>query len=523
MSTRIQLKRSDVPGAIPLPSDLLSAELAYNTYDGILYGKREQPGVSTDVVINIAAGSSIPNYLYVTPSGNNDFKGDKLGEAKATVGAALTIATSGTVIRVTPGTYQENNPLQIPTGVSLIGDSGREVIINPLNDSPVFYLSDSCSISNFSFQGSESKYPIFTLSGVTTFTKPPKISNCFNYIDKSIGLKLDGSNISGNYKAVFVDGFEHHGKQGIGLSITNGAYCQAKSIYTLCNDISAYVGFGGVCNLINSTSVFGNYGLFSEGVSSVNYVGIISGNYSENSNTFTIASLPSTPYTGQVIYFNSLYYTVDKINIINGGSGYSRRPTVLINSPSTSWGISVSAIANINQNGSVTSIDIISNGRGYTGIPTVTISPPDVGINTAIVSASISPTYYNIDNVSTLVSGISTITLSESIPFEVLNSSNVYFLKQSRLFASNQTFDYVGTGTDTSTAFPFLGGVSIQENEVVEKNGGLVIYTSTDQYGNTNLGNGVVINQINETMTGNVYTRSIFSNVTPLILALGGE
>lgn len=522
MATRIRIKRSGVPGAIPSPSDLLSAELAYNTYDGVLYAKREQPGIGTNV-INVAAGTSVPNYLYVSPSGNNNFRGDKLAEAKATVGAALSVATQGTVIRITPGTYQENNPLQIPSGVSLVGDSGREVIISPTNDAPVFNLGDSCSVSNLSFQGPQFSRPIFTVSGITTFTKPPKISNCFNYIDKSICVSVDGRNISGNYNAIFVDGFEHHGKQGIGLSITHGAYCQAKSIYTFCNDISVYVGFGGVCNLTNSTTVFGNYGLVSDGVSLVNYVGIVSGNYNANFDTFSVSSLPSSPYSGQVVYFDSLYYTISRINVISGGSGYSRRPIVTIDSPPTPWGIPVSAIANINQAGSVTSIDIISNGRGYTGIPTVIISAPDVGINTAIASAIITPTYYNIENVSKLVSGISTITLSESVPFEVLNSSNVFFLKQSRIFAANQTFDYVGTGTDSSNAFPFLGGSPIQENEVVEKNGGLVIYTSNDHNGNNNFGNGVIINQINQTMTGNVYTRSIFSNVTPLILALGGE
>ena len=73
------------------------------------------------------------------------------------------------------------------------------------------------------------------------------------------------------------------------------------------------------------------------------------------------------------------------------------------------------------------------------------------------------------------------------------------------------------------TSLPSRGGVAIQENEVDNRNGGLVIYTSTDQGGNFRIGEGVVIDQITGTISGNFYSKSLFANVTPLILALGGE
>ena len=49
------------------------------------------------------------------------------------------------------------------------------------------------------------------------------------------------------------------------------------------------------------------------------------------------------------------------------------------------------------------------------------------------------------------------------------------------------------------------------------------VYTSTDQGGNFRIGDGVQIDQISGTITGTSYSKSLFANVTPLILALGGE
>jgi len=51
----------------------------------------------------------------------------------------------------------------------------------------------------------------------------------------------------------------------------------------------------------------------------------------------------------------------------------------------------------------------------------------------------------------------------------------------------------------------------------------LVIYTSTDQAGNFKIGNGVIINQLEGSVSGGDYNRSLFANITPYILALGGE
>lgn len=87
--------------------------------------------------------------------------------------------------------------------------------------------------------------------------------------------------------------------------------------------------------------------------------------------------------------------------------------------------------------------------------------------------------------------------------------------------ATTISFEYIGAGTNIFTARPAVGGVPIQENEVVKENGGDVIYTSTDQAGNFRIGDGVVIDQASGTISGRTYIKSLFNNVTPFILALG--
>ena len=104
-----------------------------------------------------------------------------------------------------------------------------------------------------------------------------------------------------------------------------------------------------------------------------------------------------------------------------------------------------------------------------------------------------------------------------------LTWTTVPFFKQSRIIASGHSFEHIGSGVTISTALPRKGGVTIQENEVVKLDGGQVVYTSTDQDGNFRIGDGVVIDQAAGSVTGDVYVKSLFSQVTPFILALGGD
>lgn len=229
------------------------------------------------------------------------------------------------------------------------------------------------------------------------------------------------------------------------------------------------------------------------------------------------------PFDGQVIFLKELYYIVRELQIINPGSGYINTPTITIESSLTTWGIEAQFSANLT-GGSLTSFNLISNGRGYSGVPpTVTISSPDVGINTATAIAILEPKYYSVATSTPISSGISTVTLTESIPYDLTPGDSVEFFRQSRIIASSHSFEYVGSGIDLLNALPFRGGVTIQENEVVSKNGGLVVYTSTDQKGDFRIGDQVLIEQSTATISGRAFSQSLLNTVTPLIIALGGD
>ena len=616
----IKLKRSAVPGKKPTVNDLPLGELGLNTYDAELYTTRERSGIGTDVV-RLGAGATVTNILYVTKDGSDTNTGKKLGDAKATIAGAIAAAGTGTVIKVSAGSYVENNPVIIPKQVSIIGDSLREVSVSPLNaNQDLFYVANGDYIAEMSFTGTlNSGKAIFAFNpNIPEYNNAsPYIQNCTNFISNSIGLKIDGNHSIGPTKSMVVDSYTQYNQGGIGVSITNEGYAQLVSLFTICNETAIFCGSGGACDLTNSNSSFGNYGLVADGVGPKKYTGIITAAASANSDTFvldlnvptlgiqtavydntvgiitittttnhnlnvgmgvTIAGLGFTcpsgagistfpsgnfgyifevaaigaansfsayvgvstlahtynsggtvkinttrPFDGQVVFLEDLYYTVDGVTVGSGGTGYTGNANITIGSPAASWGITATAVAEV-VNGTVVSAEMISNGRGYGSVaPIVTFSSPDVGINTATGTATLIPTYYVISKSTPISSGICTITVTDNVPYAVGLGSTVPFFKQSRVLASGHSLEYIGSGTNISSALPNQGGVAIQENEIDMRNGGLVIFTSTDQAGNFRIGDGVVINQQSGTISGTFYSKSLFSTMTPFILALGGD
>jgi len=623
MATPYRIKRSAVPGKRPAVTDLQTGEIALNTYDAELYTLRDRfsvTGIATEVV-RLGAGATVSNVLYVTKDGNDNNTGKKLGDAKATIQGAVSIASTGDVIRVSAGTYIENNPIALPPQVSVVGDSLREVTVRPQNsNSDLFHVAPGNYITELSFAGSMDPgkaIVAFNPNIVRYSSQSPYIRNCTNFITNSIGMKIDGNDVIGPFKSMVTDSFTQYNPNGIGVSITNQGYAQLVSLFTINSDTAVFCGSGGACDLTNSNSSFGNYGLVADGVGPRQYTGILtqasqvndfiftvdistptlgiqtasydnvsgiltvttstnhnlsvgmgvtinglefscpsgpgivtypSGNYGYvfnvesvgAANSFSAYVGPSTlphsyetggtvainivrPFDGQVVFFDDLYYTVNKIVVSSGGTGYNSTPTITIDDPSSDWGVTALATPEI-RNGSVVGVEIISNGRGYTSIPNITFSAPDVGINTATATVEILPTYYTIQS-STLptAAGICTITLNENVPYAVGVGSTVPFFKQSRVLASGHSFEYIGSGTDITSCLPSAGGVPIQENETDARNGGLVVYTSTDQAGNFRIGDGVQINQVTGTISGTFYSKSLFATLTPYILALGGE
>ena len=374
------------------------------------------------------------------------------------------------------------------------------------------------------------------LQGTGIITKGPYVRNCTNFIAGSIGAKIDGFNadegdkvnnigVQGSFN---VDSYTQFNQGGIGVSVTNGAYCQLVSIFTICDDIAIYSAGGGQLDLTNSNSSFGTKGLVAVGTGdntskcSDRYTGEVSTTAAVSQNQVVVSGVGNNrPYQGQALYFDKKYYVVKDIRVTNGGSGYTSAPIVTIDAP-TGPGVAVPAQATATvENGAVTVVTVRSAGSQYETIPNVTLTGG--GGSSAVAIAEIEAIYYDVLEATEPSAGVSTISLIQNLNNEVGIGSTVFFARQSFQIVSSHSFQYIGAGNTIETAYPSRGGITIQENEVITEDGGKVNYTSTDQRGNFRIGDGVVIDQSTGTVSGNVYIKSLFTQVTPFILALGGD
>ena len=618
MATPIRIKRSAVPGKRPTTTDLQVGELALNTYDAELVTLRDRfaaVGIATEVV-RVGAGATVTNVLYVTKDGNDNNTGKKLGDAKATIKGAVAIAEENDVIHVSAGVYIEDNPIALPKQVSIVGDSLREVTITPSNaGSDLFHVSPGDMLAELTFSGTVNAgvaAVAFDPNKIQYSAQSPYIRFCTNKLTNSIGMKVDGSKSIGPFKSMVTDSYTQYNSNGIGVSLSNEGYAQIVSMFTMNLDAGIVANSGGQCDVTNSNSSFGNYGMISDGVGPVKYTGIVTSAQVADKDVFEldlnaptvnisnfvydhvsgvatvttsgahgfdvgmgvtlssislncaygtksypdgnvgyifdVKSTPSTtsfttnigvstvahtynsggtakidivrPYDGQTIYFDTLYQEVQKISITNNGTGYTSPPTVTIAAPGTAWGVQATAVATL-LNGKIDEINLVSGGRGYTSTPSITISGG--GGSSGAASLTMVKSYYSIVKSTPISAGISTITVDENVPYAVGLGITVPFTKQSRILASSHSFEYIGTGVDPLNSIPSRGAVPIQDNEVDDRNGGLTIFTSTDQAGQFRIGDGVIIDQQKGTIGGDNYSKSLFSTMTPFILALGGD
>jgi hypothetical protein len=131
-------------------------------------------------------------------------------------------------------------------------------------------------------------------------------------------------------------------------------------------------------------------------------------------------------------------------------------------------------------------------------------------------------TLYDIWGSTPLSSGASVVELSQELITPIPDDTPVSFYIRSVISASSHTFEYIGTGTSLANALPATGAQAIPANEVIQTNGGEVIYTSTDQRGNFKVGDQLTINGATGTITGDTFDKSLFAVLTPYILAIEG-
>ena len=471
--------------------------------------------------------NSAPNVFYVAKDGSDDNNGTSIDNAKLTIAGAVSVASSGSVIKVLSGNYVESNPIELPAFTAVIGDDLRTVKVLPNTPtSDIFHVNKACKVSNITFSGHTAPAAAVAFpTGIATNVgggkwKGPYIQNCTSDTTTGTGIRIDG-NLAEKTKSMNVDAFTQYNQGGVGVAVTNEGYAQLVSVFTICCDRAITCHAGGQADLANSNCSFGTLGLVADGKGSQQFIGTVTSSAAaaQDNVTLNVGAGETRPYDGQIVFFDKLYQSVDTITVGSGGTGYTSTPTVTVDAPTGPSGETATAFATL-EGETVASITIISSGSQYETTPSVTISAPNVGVNTATATANMADIYYTINSATPIVSGITTLTLDENLLNTVGVGSTVFFFQQSKIIASSHTFEYIGSGNTITSATPKRGGVTIQANEVVSQNGGRVIYTSTDQAGNFRIGDDLQINQNTGTISGRAFSRSLFSEVTPFILAL---
>jgi len=530
-------------------------------------------------------GADSKNIIHVSKYGNDENSGRTEGDAKLTIGAAAAVAQPGDTIYIRSGVYAENNPIGLRTDVSVSGQDLRLVTVYPQHDDDVFYVRRGCLIENINFAYAPDPFddnaPLTIKGAAVAFPPPagiasarsgfldpgpcnegpsgrwrsPYIRNCTNFMTDSIGMKIDGKHVGAAFtgvnnpgqdlKCMVCDSFTQYNENGIGVSISNNGYAQLVSIFTINCKIAIYADTGGSCDLTNSNSSFGIYGLYADGVGALDFVGVTTvSTVGGDTDQFVVAGIADTlgntrrPYNGQAIYFKinlddyndtpatgiitAPLRSLSRIGILNGGSGYtpSSPPAVTISAPLGPEGITAEGSANVSAAGTITSIDVTNNGRNY--LPNQEIVITIGGGGGAIATAISEPIFYDVAEATepVPVSGITTITLSQFVPYSIGAGTSIETFRISRILTSTHSFEYIGTGVNINRANPFQGGIPIPENEIVAINGARIPFTSTDQAGNFKIGEGITIDQTTSTIRGRDFSRAIQAEVTPLILAL---
>lgn len=375
--------------------------------------------------------------------------------------------------------------------------------------------------------------------GVGLVTKGPYIRNCTNFIPNSIGMRVDGFHADPGDKQdmgitgmMSVDSYTQYNQGGVGVKVSNGAYSQLVSIFTICCDQAIVTESGGQCDITNSNSSFGTKGLVSNGVagpatkSSYRYTANVAAAATEGNLSVVLSGVGTErPHSGQAVYFGELYYEIEGISIVNPGSGYAEPPTVVFPiSPTGPSAIAAEATAEITD-GRVTAVNMIGFGRNYraSDAPTVTFTAPGGGGTSATGVVNLRPLYYQVRSASTPTAGIATVTFAQQLNSDVGVGTTAYLSRQSLQIVSSHSFEYIGAGNTIEIARPSKGGLTIQANEVIKMNGGEVVYTSTDQDGNFAIGEDMIIDQATGTIRGRAFERSLLNTVTPFIIALGAK
>jgi hypothetical protein len=268
--------------------------------------------------------TNVENVLYVSKSGDDGNTGITLGNSFLTIKAALSAATSGTTIFVKSGDYTEDNPVNVPANVAVVGDSLRTVTVRPANASDLFYVNNGCYLAHMTFKDHVAPYASVAFNpdrSAGVITHSPYVQNCTSMTTTGTGMRVDGDHADG-LKSMVTDAFTQYNQGGIGIHVLNKGYAQLVSVFTICCEVGFLAENGGRCSITNSNSSFGTYALKADGTSPSLYNGVVQTTFAAK-NSFNTYNVTDTPNIGDVVKFsngNANYYTINSVTDLGEGS-----------------------------------------------------------------------------------------------------------------------------------------------------------------------------------------------------------
>ena len=512
--------------------------LIINGLGGVLITGNDSSNTISVSLTELAQGNS-GSQLYVAPNGDDSYDGYAISRPKRTVRAAVNAARPGMKVFIAAGTYEEITPIIVPQRVDVRGDGERSTIIRPVDPTKdIFWLNNNCLITNMGFENYTASACAFPELTILSATAQSGSSN-------TITLSAGADSLSSFYNEMQI---EILSGTGSGQTKTISAYDGSTKIATVDSAWSVTP---------NSTSVFkisiprrstpaANTARWTTFITSSPYVYVCSsrtttgtglkvdgaratGNKSMVSAQFTQVNTGGIGFHvlndgyAQLVSMFSIFCDIGflaesggtasmgncNVNFGNKGLQSNGRGALIMTGTLSANGVFNDFTLNLN--------NISVNNDPYMS---VSANVPYVGL-IGYVNGDTSDTYYYVTSSTVPVSGNTLTTIKNSLDNTFVSGTTISFYQQSQLRASGQTFEFVGAGTSLTTALPRNGGIPNSEAQIVRSNGGAVFCTSTNESGDFQVSD-LIIEQTTGTISGRTFSKSLYAELTPFILALEG-
>ena len=464
------------------------------------------------------------NVFYVAPHGTDTATaGRALATPFATIKYATTQCGTNAVIYVKNGTYEEQLPIVVPDTVAIIGDTQRNVLVQPAaglsddgvtnnNEAQMFQLSNGSILRNMTFNGMTGWVPAAspnadaiassTAKGVCVAlnpntpitTKSPYVIDCTATGAGFVGAYVDGNVQASGNKSMLFHGYTVIADNGVGFWIANGAKAEIVSCFTYFCYFGYAADHGARIRALNGNNSYGTWGAVSVGFdqSETPLTGAIKGkrvavlNISGTFNagdTITGGTSGATAVLTNVQGANGFFYIKDITGTFQVGEALAG---------------SSSGAADIDTNGVQDQQGFVIVADGFSEVPVPGRSIQFAGDTVAYVIQSVSGSY--VDATSEII----IILAQEKATGSADNTAITTRAGFSQIRLTGHDFLSIGTGSIATTNYPGdPTQAAAQGNEIQENYPARVYYVSTDQDGNFRVGEYFRIEQATGTATLN--------------------